>query len=131
MKVHAIVVVTAALLAASSVAHAQGVKATEEQPGLQAKAKISADAAEKVALSHVPKGKVDSAELEKENGRFVYSVDIVVPGKTGVEEVLVDAESGNFISHRHETAAMETKEKRDEAREMAKEKNAAAEVKQP
>jgi hypothetical protein len=42
------------------------------------------------------------AELEKEHGRVVYSFDLKVPSKPGIEEVQVDASSGKVVSVEHE-----------------------------
>jgi hypothetical protein len=35
--------------------------------------------------------KIESAELEVELGCLVYSFDIAIPGKPGIEEIIVDA----------------------------------------
>jgi len=86
----------------------------EEKPGYRAQAKITGEAAMRSALSRVPGGRIESAELEKEKGHLVYSFDIVAPHKPGVEEILVDARSGKVISQHHESAAAEAKEHADE-----------------
>jgi uncharacterized membrane protein YkoI len=54
--------------------------------------------------------RVVSAELEEEAGRLVYSFDIARKGQTGVEEVQVDARSGEVVSMKHETAKEEAAE---------------------
>jgi uncharacterized membrane protein YkoI len=79
-----------------------------EPAALKAKAKIDCLAARKIALERAP-GRVKSAELEEEGGRLVYSFDVAQ--KNGVEEVQVDAGSGEIVSVKHETAADEAKEK--------------------
>ena len=58
---------------------------------------VSKEAAAKTALAAVPAGTVKSSELETERGRQFYSFDIVVPGKTGVEEVHVSAATGRVL----------------------------------
>jgi uncharacterized membrane protein YkoI len=79
---------------------------------LKARAKVSGDSATKVARAQVPNGKIQSAELEEEKGKLLYSFDIKVPGKSGVEEVHVDALTGAVLAREHETAASEKAEKK-------------------
>ncbi|MDE3016949.1 MAG: PepSY domain-containing protein [Pseudomonadota bacterium] len=79
-------------------------------PGLT---KISKDDAQKTALAEV-KGKhkkVESGELESENGCLIYSFDVRVSGKPGVEEIMVDAGNGKMLSHQHEAPGKEAAEK--------------------
>lgn len=94
------------------------VKVKESTPGLAAQATISADSAQKIALAQVSRGRVREAELQEENGTLVYSYDIKARGKSGVEEVMVDAKTGAVVSTKHETA-------KTEAKEATSEKNAA------
>lgn len=86
------------------------VKVKESTPGLAAQATISADSAQKLALAQVSHGWVREAELEQEKGTLVYSYDIKARGKSGVQEVLIDAKTGAVVSSSHETAAAEAKE---------------------
>ena len=86
------------------------MKVKEASAGLAAQATISADSAQAIALAQVPNGRIREAELENEKGTLVYSYDIKVPGKSGVEEVLVDAKTGAVVSTSHESAAAERKE---------------------
>jgi uncharacterized membrane protein YkoI len=58
---------------------------------------------------------VVSHELEREHGRLVYSYDIRVAGRSGIEEVQVDARTGRIVSHVHETPADERREAREDA----------------
>ncbi len=81
-------------------------------PALARQAKIGLDTARATALAKVPGGEVRSEELEREHGKLIYSFDIAVPGKSGIEEVNVNAMSGKVIDKHHESA-------RDEAREEA------------
>ncbi len=90
-------------------AQAQGYK-KDLPDSLVAKAKITEDSAAKVAMKRVPKGTIESAALEREKGKLLYSYDIKVPGKSGVEEVQVSALTGKVMSVIHESAAMEKKE---------------------
>jgi hypothetical protein len=90
-------------------AQAQGYK-KELPDSLVAKAKITEDSAAKVAMKRVPKGNIESVALEREKGKLQYSYDIKVPGKTGVQEVLVSALTGKVMAVMHETPAMQKKE---------------------
>ena len=82
-------------------------------------AKVSLDSARATALAQVPNGKVESEELEKEHGKLIYSFDLKVPGKSGVEEVQVDAMTGKLVNTHHETASAEHKEATKEKQEAA------------
>ena len=87
---------------------------------LSALAKISLAQAQQTALTRIKApstSNVGEGELEVEGGCLVYSFDIRIPGKSGIEEVIVDAGTGKVLSHKHESA-------RQEAAEQAKD-NAA------
>lgn len=119
-----------ALVVSATAASAQAVTVKEEKAGMLKQAKITSVAATATALAKVPGGKVQSAEIEKENGKLVYSFDIKVAGKSGIEEVLVDAMTGAMISVEHETPADEAKEAKDDMAKAAKSKVPPA-VKKP
>ena len=53
---------------------------------------------------------VSEGELEVERNCLIYSFDIRLAGKTGVDEVIVDAGTGSIISRKHETPKQETAE---------------------
>jgi len=109
----------ALLVAMVPVANAATTTTTTAKPKHHSStAKVSEDSARAIALAQVPNGKVESKELEKEHGKLVYSFDVKVPGKSGVEEVQVDAMTGKVVNTHHETASAEHKE-------MAKEKQKA------
>jgi len=76
-------------------------------------AKVSADAAKTAALSAVnAKGAaITKGGLEVENGCLVYSYDIKVPGKSGIDEVIVDAGNAKVLKTEHESAIGETARK--------------------
>lgn len=97
-------------------AHRKVVK-SDRQAALRKEAKISEDAARATALKEVPNGTVKSSELERENGKLIYSFDIAAPGKSGVEEVNVDAIDGSVVAKERETAKTEKKEAAKEAKE--------------
>ena len=96
--------------------HRRAVK-KETQADLQKEAKISEADARATALQQVPNGIVKSEELEREKGKLIYSYDISVPGKSGVEEVNINAIDGSFVGKVHESAKTEKKEAKQEAKE--------------
>lgn len=104
-----IIATLVASLAAAGGAAAQKTK-PETQAQLMRQAKISKAVATKTALSKVPGGKVKSSEIERENGKLIYSFDIKVAGKSGIEEINVDAITGDVVAHEHETAKAEKRE---------------------
>jgi uncharacterized membrane protein YkoI len=97
------------------------VKKADTQASLQKEAKISEATARATALKEVPNGVVKSSELEREGGKLIYSYDITVPGKTGIDEVNVNAVDGSVVAKQHETPKAE----KAEAVKEAKEKKAA------
>jgi uncharacterized membrane protein YkoI len=114
-------------LAASSVggavrasAQAPAKRETTSEAVLRKEARIAEADARKTALAEVPHGRVQSHELERENGKLIYSYDIKVAGKPGIEEVNVDAMTGAIVAHEHEDAKTEAKEKKAEAKEKKK-----------
>ncbi len=105
----------AAALSAQSVGAASQMK--EDKAGQLAKAKVTPDAARRTALARVPQGVILEQGIEEEGGKLVFSFDIRVPGKTGIEEVLIDARSGTVVSQEHETPAKVAAEKTQDAKE--------------
>lgn len=87
------------------------------QAALQQEARITEATARATALREVPNGTIKSSELEREHGKLIYSFDIAVPGRSGIEEVAVNAIDGSIVAHEHETPAMEKKEAAQEAKE--------------
>ncbi|NML47166.1 hypothetical protein HHL11_25695 [Ramlibacter sp. G-1-2-2] len=104
-----------ALAGAFTFSHA--FAAEPSQAELQAQAKIGQDQATKTALARVPGGKVQSAELEREHGKLVWSFDLAQNGKSGVTEIQVDALTGKVVSQKKESAAQEASEATKEAQE--------------
>lgn len=109
MKAYRFLLVIAALVLTVP-AYAQAVKVKETAPGLLKRAKVTPEAATATARSLVPKGKIVSAEIEEEDGKLLYSFDIKTAGKSGIDEVNVDAISGKG-SVQHESPQDEAKEK--------------------
>lgn len=111
---------TALMLAATPVVFAQGSYKKELPEALLKKAKVTEDAAAKTALARVPKGAIESVELEEEGGKLIYSYDIKTAGKSGVDEVQVSAITGKITSVAHETAAQAAKEDAADAKTAKK-----------
>ena len=111
---------TALMLAAAPVVFAQGSYKKELPEALLKKAKVTEDAAAKTALARVPKGAIESVELEEEGGKLIYSYDIKTAGKSGVDEVQVSAITGKITSVAHETAAQTAKEDAADAKTAKK-----------
>ena len=123
---HGILVLTAiaAITFAATPAAAQAPAKHETQAQLRAEAKVSEKAARATALAQVPGGKVKAGELEREGGKLLYSFDITTKGKTGIDEVQIDAINGTVLSNKHETPAMEKAEAKADAKEHAAKKSA-------
>ena len=85
---------------------------------LTREAKVTEAAASVTALAKVPNGAIEAVELEREGGKLLYSYDIKVAGKSGIDEVQVNAITGDIVGKVvHESAAAEKKEAADEAKE--------------
>ncbi|MCA1814974.1 MAG: PepSY domain-containing protein [Acidobacteria bacterium] len=98
---------------------ASGAAAREKQnsnKSLKSEAKISMKEARAKALERVPGGRVKAGELEREKGRLIYSFDIRPAKGSGIDEVQVDAITGEIVSVDHETPAKEATEKRQETK---------------
>jgi len=119
-------VVVAAASACEAGERSEGSEIEEAAPGLAARAKVDGETARAAALARVTGGEIVGAELEEEDGRLVYSFDIEVQGKAGVEEIWVDAVSGEIVSQEHESEAQEAAEA--EEREGAGEAGGAVAV---
>jgi hypothetical protein len=104
-----------------SVILASGALAADD-PKLVAEAKIKENEARATALAQVRNGTVKSAELEREHGRLIYSYDSEVPGKSGIDEVNIDAMTGKVVAKTHEGATAERNEADAEAKAKAKPK---------
>ncbi len=98
----------------ATVATTKAKPSTESQAALRREAKISFATARATALKEVPTGKVRGSKLERENGKLVYSFNIKVPGKRGIEEVNVDAVTGAVVSKELESAKTEAMEHKAE-----------------
>ena len=89
-------------------------------PALVKEATVSEASAAKSAEAQVKHGRIQAVALENEGGKLIYSYDVKVRGKSGVEEVNVDAKTGKVVSAEHESAKTEKKEAAKEKKETAK-----------
>jgi len=101
--------------------HAAGSDST-----LASQARVSMATAKATALARVPGGKINSSELEREKGKLIYSFDVMVPGKPGIEEVNVDAIDGHVVSVAHEGPKAERKEAKQDRTEAHRDSVKAA-----
>ncbi|HEY4219441.1 MAG TPA: PepSY domain-containing protein [Gemmatimonadaceae bacterium] len=106
------------VVATAPVAAAQQYK-KDIPDSLAKQTKIAEPAAAAVAQKRIPTGKIDGVELEREDGHLMYSYDIKIPGKSGIEEVNVNALTGKIIGVEHESAAEEAKEAAEDAKAAA------------
>jgi uncharacterized membrane protein YkoI len=86
-----IAIAAIAIFAVAPAVHAQADKIKETKPGLMKKAKLTPDSAIAAAQAKLPKAKFDAGELEEEGGKLIYSLDFKTDGKTGIDEVNIDA----------------------------------------
>ena len=87
---------------------------------LEAQAKITKAEAQKIALDKVPGGTIKEGDIEKENGKLLWSFDIATPGTKDITEVQVDAMTGAVLDIAKETVADQEKEKKEDAKMKAK-----------
>ena len=119
MKLTSLVAGMAAIVLAAPAAHTQTNYKRDIPDSLAKRAKITEAAAAATAQTRVPKGKIDGVELEMEKGKLMYSYDIKTAGKSGIDEVNVDAITGKIIGFAHESPATEKKEAAADAKEAA------------
>jgi Peptidase propeptide and YPEB domain len=112
-----------AIVVAAPVLAAQNVTVKEEKPGLLKKATITSEAAIATAQAKLPNAKLKAAEIEQENGKLIYSFDFETAGKTGIDEVNINALTGKQVGKvEHESPAAEKKEAKDDSIKAAKAK---------
>ena len=104
----------------------QPVKVKEDKPGLLKKAKITSEAAIATAQAKFPKAKISEAEIEDEDGKLIYSFALKTEGKSGIDEVNVDAMTGKVLKTEHESPESEAKEAKADKAKADKDKAAAA-----
>lgn len=84
--------------------------ATPIANAVEIKSAISQADAEKIALSKVPGGIIETAKLETESKKKIWSVDVKMPKSKNITEVHIDALTGNVMSVQIETPAQQAKE---------------------
>jgi uncharacterized membrane protein YkoI len=104
------VLLVSTLIGLSAQANAQASYKKAIPDSLAKQARIPEADAAATALARVPKGAIQGVELEKEKGKLIYSYDIKTAGKSGIDEVNIDAMTGKVIAFAHETPADEKKE---------------------
>ncbi len=128
----ALIIAGTLLMASAPLANAQqgvanaGAASSKIDPKLAAAAKITLDSARVIALRAVPHSTVASEELEREHGRLIYSFDMKVAKRQGIQEVNVSAITGKVIGVHHENAAAELREKRADMKAGIKDSSGSA-----
>lgn len=92
------------------------VHAGEIKRDLLREPRISEEQASKIALQQVKNGKIESHELENEDGKRVWSFDIETPGTKDITEVQVDANTGEVVSKKIEEPSEQKKEKEEDSK---------------
>ena len=89
----------------------------EDKPGQLARAHISPDSARHLARARVTNATIAEEGIEVEKGKLVYSFDMKTAGRSGIDEVVIDALTGAIVSVDHEGPAQEAAERAQDARE--------------
>jgi uncharacterized membrane protein YkoI len=113
-----VTVLTAGASFTTAASKARQDREAQAQEKLAREAKITEEQAQAAALRRAP-GNVESAELEREHGRLVYSFDIR-NSKGTITEVQVSAVTGKVVRVEHENRKQEADEKRKEGREKTR-----------
>jgi len=113
MKLATLTAIAATLVATPLFAQAAAPK-TDLPASLVKEAKISLDSARAIAMKRLPNASIQSQELEREHGRVIYSFDMKTAGKSGIDEVNINARSGSIVGVGHETPKDEQNEAKSE-----------------
>jgi uncharacterized membrane protein YkoI len=108
------VAIPAAAAGAQAPAHRH--QKVETQAELQKEAHMTMTDARAMALKAVPNATIQAGEIEREGGKLIYSFDMKVPGKSGIDEVNIDAMTGTLVSKQHETPKDERAESKADAK---------------
>ncbi|MBS1912237.1 MAG: PepSY domain-containing protein [Bacteroidetes bacterium] len=98
-----------------ALACAVAVMISASVPASAQKPKVTMKQARAAAQQAVPDGRIKSAELEHEDGQFIYSFDIKTG--SGIKEVWVDAMTGKVTRTENETKADEKNEAQAEKKQ--------------
>jgi hypothetical protein len=74
----------------------------EEQEGLLARATVTPEQARLKALAAVPGAKIIAIEIEQEDGKLIYTVELKVPGQRGITDVEIDGLTGAVLQSEHD-----------------------------
>jgi hypothetical protein len=109
-------------LSAAGLACSTRVSRVTGDPARAGVAKISKVEAEKTALANIKSSRKEVARsgLEAEQGCLVYSFDIRVDSKPGIEKLIVDVGTGKILLRKHETRKQEAAQ---HAKRMTLQKN--------
>jgi uncharacterized membrane protein YkoI len=88
----------------------------ESQAALEKEAKITMADARALAKKTVPGATIQAGEIEREGGKLIYSFDMKTAGKSGIDEVNIDAMTGAVIANQHETPKAERAEAKADAK---------------
>jgi uncharacterized membrane protein YkoI len=120
MRIRHILPLTAILCSVLTVsAHAQAAKpkkVVETEAQLQKEARMTMADARALALKTVPNATIQAGEIEREGGKLIYSFDMKTAGKSGIDEVNIDAMTSKVISKAHETPKDEKAEAKADAK---------------
>ncbi|MGI8432412.1 MAG: glycosyltransferase [Chthoniobacterales bacterium] len=72
--------------------------------------KINLSQAERIALQHVPRGRLGAEGLWTESGRLIWTIDVESPSTSDIHEISIDAMNGQVIAARTESAEEEALE---------------------
>ncbi len=108
-----------ALLACAALATITDGCATSQEK-LAARATISREQAAKTVLAGMSGGTITEGTLEREHGKLVWSFDIATLGSKNIDEVQVDAMSGEVVRREVETPAQQVKEAREKEKKGQK-----------
>jgi uncharacterized membrane protein YkoI len=96
------------------------VKKAETQADLEKEAKMTMADARALAEKTVPGATIQAGEIEREGGKLIYSFDMKTPGKSGIDEVNIDAMTSKVLSDKHETPKAERAEAAADAKAAKK-----------
>jgi uncharacterized membrane protein YkoI len=113
MKKFVLAIVLALPMIAGAKDLACSIKAKRLDADTKAMVKVSESDARKTALGEVKAAgaSVSSGGLEVEGGCLLYTYDIKIPGRSGAQEIVIDAGTGAVLNIEHESAAKEAAEK--------------------
>jgi uncharacterized membrane protein YkoI len=92
----------------------------------KSESKITKEQATKTILEQFKDASIQESELEKENGKLIWSFDLKIGD--AIKEVWVDANTGKIIKTEEESAAKEKKEQVSEKAEKAALKKVSGEI---